>query len=85
MHVALYEGKLVETGYVVELRVPWPDSVGTLKSGDLVWFDMTLDATNAEDGETWRDAQAMFYLGSASEGCAEPGCNDLLWCRSRLE
>lgn len=95
-HTALasdrYRTRVVDDGYVVELQLPWPAG-GNPASGSQIGFDFALNSADdspagAPDG---RDAQAMLYVGSVSdgtpcgEGAAEPWCDDRTWCTPVLQ
>lgn len=74
------------TGYNVELKVPWPHGM-KVDSTKRVYFDLALNAAVKEiRGQVdVRDAQAIYHLGFVSGSCAEPYCDDRLWCRTRLD
>jgi hypothetical protein len=87
-----YKGMKTSTGYVVELKVPWPGGP-TLASGAQMRFDMAMnvDAESVDPTVQGRDAQAvlaMATLTGATTCGSSPGtpfCDDRLWCATALE
>ncbi len=87
-----FKGALTSTGYVIELKVPWP-SAPTLASGTAMRFDMAMnvDTTAVDPDYPGRDAQAVLVMTAltGTTSCATtpatPFCDIRLWCPTVLK
>jgi hypothetical protein len=83
---------LTDDGFVVELKMPWPNSV-TPSSGANVRFELALnvDTESVDPGVTGRDAQAVLAMKtiSGTSSCSAtpptPFCDEQLWCPTQLK
>lgn len=77
-------------GYSVELNLTFTPNNATVSSGDRVYFDFALNAADANTGNNPRDAQAIYYLGTApsTSPCGSdvlPYCDDRVWCQTTFQ
>jgi hypothetical protein len=93
-----FKSVLTDTGYAIELQIPWSSfggSVVTIKAGSTIGFDMALSTANASTlgaNQDGREGSALMFVGPAKSGvdsCGDsdelPWCNSTTWCTATLE
>ena len=87
---AQYSQMVTTTGYAIELLLPWPGSAPS--AGTRVRFDLALNSadTICNGVDDMRDAQLLYYLGTAGgattcPGAADAWCDDRTWCSTALQ
>jgi hypothetical protein len=76
-------GKVVATGYDLELLWSWTGALTPMVSSKVIGFDLVVGVNDS--GGAARDFEYGLYLGTPTTTCVDLYCDDALWCHPILE